>query len=601
MEDTRTEQTRSEQTGTEKARWISKFFSSLRSKLILLNLFMLVIPSLITGLIGYQVAHNQLNKSSEIALKNDVRLVNATIEQLNTEVVAGKIPLSSAQELVKEMILGKKEANGHRPINPAFNLGKNGYFFILNNHAVEVAHPTLEGKSIWNTKSKDGVMVGQQLVKQGLNGGGFTTYEWPLPNSQQEAMKIAYSQAAPAWGWIVAAGSYMSDYNSGANQILDDILITLLISVVLGGLLTLYLATRIARPVIRISEQVEKVASGDLTIEPAVLKSNDEIGRLARGFAHMTANLRTLIASIHDTSQQVAAASEELTASSEQTSRATESIATTMQEMATGTESQAHNVEESAQSVQEMAIGIEHISSNAQMVSDSAVQATQVAEAGNHSVRTAVEQMDHIHSSMESLASEMRVLGSQSDNIGKIVQVISDISSQTNLLALNAAIEAARAGEHGRGFAVVADEVRKLAEQSSASAKQIAEVVGSIQNQTGHAVGVTQNVVSEVQNGLSAVNSAGASFEEIRSTVGHVATQIQEVSAAVEQMLASTEGVVQTMRQIGSISENISAGTQNVSAAAEEQLASMEEISASSAALAKMATELQEAIGQFKI
>lgn len=581
--------------------FLSSFGASLRFKLIALSFVMLLVPSLITGLIGYRVAHDQLNKSSQIALKNDVRLVNANIAELNGEVELGKMPLNVAQELVKQMILGPLDPNGHRPINHAFDLGKNGYFFILDNHGIEVAHPSLEGKSIWNATSQDGVLVGQELIKQGINGGGFTTYEWPLPNSTQFAKKIVYSEAAPAWGWIVAAGSYESDYNSGVNQILDRILISLLISLVVGGTLTLYISSRIAKPVRKMAEQVQRVSKGDLAVEALASDSSDEIGRLARGFLQMTMNLRDIISRLRDTSQQVAAAAEQLTASAEQTSQATENIAQTMQQVAAGTEAQAHSVEESTEAVQDMSNGVRYISANAQTVSDRAAEAARVAAGGAESVQIVVAQMDHIHSSMKTLTDEVEALGGRSQDIGQIVQVIADIASQTNLLALNAAIEAARAGEHGRGFAVVADEVRKLAEQSGQSAKQIAKVVQMIQAQTNQAVQVTNNLTGEVRDGLVAVHAAGESFSNIQSSINDVATQIQEVSVAVEEMLASTDSVVVTMREIGQVADTTADGTQNVSGAAQQQLASMEEITASAAALSQMAEELQDMVGKFKV
>jgi len=511
------------------------------------------------------------------------------------------MPLNVAQELVKQMILGPLDPNGHRPINHAFDLGKNGYFFILDNHGIEVAHPSLEGKSIWNATSQDGVLVGQELIKQGINGGGFTTYEWPLPNSTQFAKKIVYSEAAPAWGWIVAAGSYESDYNSGVNQILDRILISLLISLVVGGTLTLYISSRIAKPVRKMAEQVQRVSKGDLAVEALASDSSDEIGRLARGFLQMTMNLRDIISRLRDTSQQVAAAAEQLTASAEQTSQATENIAQTMQQVAAGTEAQAHSVEESTEAVQDMSNGVRYISANAQTVSDRAAEAARVAAGGAESVQIVVAQMDHIHSSMKTLTDEVEALGGRSQDIGQIVQVIADIASQTNLLALNAAIEAARAGEHGRGFAVVADEVRKLAEQSGQSAKQIAKVVQMIQAQTNQAVQVTNNLTGEVRDGLVAVHAAGESFSNIQSSINDVATQIQEVSVAVEEMLASTDSVVVTMREIGQVADTTADGTQNVSGAAQQQLASMEEITASAAALSQMAEELQDMVGKFKV
>ncbi len=372
-------------------------------------------------------------------------------------------------------------------------------------------------------------------------------------------------------------------------------------AIVLALIVAIIIAQIISKPILRISRAAESIASGDLTSEAIIVKGKDEISMLAHSFNAMVENLRQLIQSVSKTSELVTTSSEELTASAEQNSQASAQITETVQEVATGTGEQVDMVTKSSQAIEEMSIGVEQIAIRAQNVFASAQDAAHKSAEGNQMIQQAVTQMNAINHSMEGLAGLMAGLGERSDEIGKIIDVITNISSQTNLLALNAAIEAARAGEHGRGFAVVAGEVRKLAEQSAHSAQQITELVGLIQKDTAHAIEAVASNGKDVMTGREVVQNAGASFELIQETVNKVASEIEEVSAGSEQMSASTDEVVGFVRQISAIAEEAAAGTQHVSAATQEQLASMEEIASAARNLSTMAEDLQGQIGKFKV
>ncbi|ALP38601.1 chemotaxis protein [Paenibacillus sp. IHB B 3084] len=372
-------------------------------------------------------------------------------------------------------------------------------------------------------------------------------------------------------------------------------------AVVLALVISILIAQSISKPILRISRAAERIAAGDLTGEEITVKSKDEIHALSHSFNAMVQNLRQLIQSVSKTSELVTTSSEELTASAEQNSQASAQITETVQEVATGTAQQVDMVTKSSQAIEEMSIGVEQIAIRAQNVFASAQDAAHKSAEGNQLIQQAVTQMNAVNHSMNGLADLMAGLGERSDEIGKIIDVITNISSQTNLLALNAAIEAARAGEHGRGFAVVAGEVRKLAEQSAYSAQQITELVGLIQKDTAHAIEAVASNGKDVMTGREVVQNAGASFELIQETVNKVASEIEEVSAGSEQMSASTDEVVGFVRQISAIAEEAAAGTQHVSAATQEQLASMEEIASAARNLSTMAEDLQGQIGKFKV
>ncbi|UOF91291.1 methyl-accepting chemotaxis protein [Fodinisporobacter ferrooxydans] len=345
---------------------------------------------------------------------------------------------------------------------------------------------------------------------------------------------------------------------------------------------------------------MRKIGKGDLGYR-LTPKSRDEFGQMQFELNKMALGLADIVRKVSTSAEQVAASAQELNASVDQVSIANSHIISLMQEVATGSEHQAKSTDEANTSIHEMSMSIQEIASNAQSVSSSSIQAADIARSGRDSIRQTIAKMESIHTVVNGLADTVKHLGDRSQSIGQITQVITDIASQTNLLALNAAIEAARAGEHGRGFAVVADEVRKLAEQAAISSKQIVHLISAIQQDAEHAVSITETTTQEVSEGIKAVHSAGESFNKIENSFHQVADEIEQVSASVQEMAAGTEQIVETMNQISVVTLTTASRTQSVSADTEEQSASIDTISASASTLSKMADDLQHLVGRFHV
>jgi methyl-accepting chemotaxis protein len=466
----------------------------------------------------------------------------------------------------------------------AIKIGNNGYAILLDNEKKYISHPTIKG----GTEAKEDFF--DKLYKTQSGEFDYTF--------KKDSKKMSFL-TNELTGWKVAGTMYSSESKESASSILNTTLLVLAISLVIGGLLIYFIIKSIINPLNSLRNSAIRISEGDLT-EQIRIRSNDEIGELGKAFNVMKENLRNLIQKVEFSSEQVASSAEELTASAEQTSAATEQVATAIQEVAMSAEKQTSGIDQTVSLLEEVSQGVVQVANSSSIVTDLSKQATIHAEAGGLSVDRTVEQMGSINTSVSESDSMIKSLHERTKQIGTILDVISGISDQTNLLALNAAIEAARAGEHGKGFAVVADEVRKLAEQSQVSAKQISELVNGIQDDTESSVKIMAKVMNDVHEGLTVSNETIQKFQEIILSLREITPQMEEMSATAQQMSAGVQEVTATANKLSDIAKGNAATSEEVAASTEEQLASMEEISSSASSLSTMAEELQGLLKQFK-
>ncbi|KND07184.1 Methyl-accepting chemotaxis protein McpB [Bacillus paralicheniformis] len=385
-----------------------------------------------------------------------------------------------------------------------------------------------------------------------------------------------------------------------AGSIITLLIIVIAAALVLSISIGLLMTRLITKPIKDIQALFAETEQGDFTVK-GTYQSKDELGLLTSSFNKMVGGVRSIIETVGETSHQVASSSQELSASADESTKASEYISTTIQELAVGSDQQVESVENSRTVIMGMTEFAGRISSNAEKAAATADQTAKMSLEGTKAIDKVSTQMKSINETVVSLSEAFKHLTERSNEIGNITEVITSIAEQTNLLALNAAIEAARAGEQGKGFAVVADEVRKLAEQSARSAEQITRLITIIQNDTKQTMNSVISATGEVKEGLVVVHEAGGAFQKIENSITEVVTQINDVTNLVKNLTAGASEIETAISGVKEVAETAAGGTQTVSAATQEQLASMEEIAAASQILAQNAEELQHLIQKFKI
>ncbi|KMY53958.1 hypothetical protein AC623_08255 [Bacillus sp. FJAT-27231] len=377
--------------------------------------------------------------------------------------------------------------------------------------------------------------------------------------------------------------------------------------VILLACLTVYMfINRTLKPLAGMNNGLDELAAGRIgrslqRVEAINTNRKDEIKQFTLNFRSAVSQLTTMITSIRSSSDSLTAAAEQLTKDNHSAQESSEGIIRNIQEIAHGSERQMQNNGEAVKAIEEMAVGIQKIAESASSIAEASSGVTELTEESYTQTNQAVSEIEEAAKSILATNKEVVELGVMFKEVEKIVEVITAITDQTNLLALNAAIEAARAGEAGKGFAVVADEVRKLAEESKASAGQISDMLNNFEQVTARVVENTDISTRKAEASTEAVLKVEQSLEKIKEAVKEVNKDIHEVSAVTEEMSAGTEEVLASMEHVAQVSKNNVEQTQQAVFASEKQGELMRKMNRSAQQLIELSQQLESAVHRFDL
>ncbi|MCY9209800.1 methyl-accepting chemotaxis protein TlpC [Bacillus subtilis] len=564
---------------------IKRFKMKLGTKILCLVFVVILLFSASVGTVMLKEITESMKQMATEKAKGDLALSSTYIDDVmsgdwqvkNNKLYKGQTQINGNEDIVD--LLGEKTGDTitifQGDTRVATNVMKNGERAVGTQASSEVIAAVLKkGKRFY----------GQADVA----GSSYQTAYMPLKDQNGNIIGMLYT------------GANQSILASLTQSLFTQFAIVLVIVIMVSVILVLFFTRKINKRLNALKSAFESAGNGDMTIEVSD-KTGDELSELSNYYNKMRMKLNDTIQTVQQSALQLASASQQLSAGAEETNQASEKITEAVQQIANGAQDQIARIENSESSLKQASADIRDISANTASIADKGQLAQSKADIGQKEIANVQAQMDAIHQSIQKSGEIIHQLDGRSKQIEQILSVITQIADQTNLLALNAAIEAARAGEQGKGFAVVADEVRKLAEESQQSAGQISKLIIEIQNDMNRSARSVEHVKTEAAEGVTMIQRTRDAFKEIAVATGEISAEISDLSASVTNISASAHQINDSFAANTADIKESTKNTRQAAALTEEQFASMEEITAASETLSQLAEELTGIISQFKM
>ncbi|MBW9171891.1 methyl-accepting chemotaxis protein [Clostridium estertheticum] len=584
------------------------------TKIIALNISVVLLTALlIGGFATYRMSVLSKNTISTIdttvrkdydeKIKYQVENVITMLGGIDKKYQSGKISLIEAKKLGADLIREMKYGDG-------------GYFWVdtVDGDNIVLLGGASEGKNRYDLKDLKGKSIIKEIIANGLKeNGGYTDYWFAKKGEEVASPKRSYSKAFKDFNWVIGTGNYVDDIDKfvGTEKaillkaFINSVTNFIILAVAVIGLsifISFYFSKKISNPILKISELVDKTAKLDLSYDEnleLILKYKDETGIIAKAVIDLRSVLREIIVDLKENSIEVLQYSKTMALVTNETVQSIDAVSVAIEELAKGATNQVQDAQNGANELTSLTLEISTAVNSSGLLKDYSNETKLVNAEGLNSMKLLTEKFKESSNSNKEVVENISLLQNKSNSIGKIINTIKEVAEQTNLLALNAAIEAARAGEAGKGFAVVADEVRKLAEKTAIATNEITNMIGEIQGEISK---VTMNIKKGVNINKEAnlsMDLSQKSFNIIEKSIINMITQIDTLVSNINKVDKNKDKVLLSIEGMSAVSEESAASTQEISASMEEQTSAMEDISNTADNFEKIVAKLDEIVQKF--